>query len=477
MSSQNIVSKPKLNLTERGLPPKVINSSRKVNKADNYLFGQFSKTNNLLKTKPRNIFDYQIPTGYKKTGDKSASNKPLIFDHSNPKILHTTRQRANKTSDQSLRRKKLGEEEIGNMTIRELGKLDPERALEELTIKYKKLKVENQQMTSVIDLKDIAMKDLESEIKSLKSTLSKQLLQPNGKPYTETGLKQLQLDSQMNKHSLERISYLEKVLKTKEQELVSFKLLESENQELKGKLKSFDTLKIENEKLQMEVTKLKTQTLIFKRKIQKLSMKQPTESNSKQELGLTQNPSFNPANPVLGETQSNIQNMSSNKMEIDRICSQITSLISKVKTSSLETQGHPSKQNSRTSVSKEGIIKVLREIKLKTMMLTKTSSIESQEPLKNSQADVTESEKVSKLLNEIKSLQKEVQSIGIYERQLNEKNLQLKSIKKQHDELELALQTKNKEITFLERSLKQANQLLGVKNMDAETKINSDLEF
>ena len=40
----------------------------------------------------------------------------------------------------------ISEKQIGSMTIRELGKLDPNRALEELTIKYTRLKEHNEEL-------------------------------------------------------------------------------------------------------------------------------------------------------------------------------------------------------------------------------------------------------------------------------------------------------------------------------------------
>ena len=47
------------------------------------------------------------------------------------------------------------------MTIRELGKLDPARALEELTLKYSKLKEHNQQLQQALSYNNRIMEGLE----------------------------------------------------------------------------------------------------------------------------------------------------------------------------------------------------------------------------------------------------------------------------------------------------------------------------
>jgi len=43
--------------------------------------------------------------------------------------------------------------------------------------------------------------------------------------------------------------------------------LANENERLEQKIKSFDLIKASNEKLKLELTKLKTETLLFKRKM------------------------------------------------------------------------------------------------------------------------------------------------------------------------------------------------------------------
>ena len=50
------------------------------------------------------------------------------------------------------------------MTIRELGKLDPNRALEELTIKYSKLKEHNQELQQALSYNNNIMQELEKKI-------------------------------------------------------------------------------------------------------------------------------------------------------------------------------------------------------------------------------------------------------------------------------------------------------------------------
>ena len=137
------VSKPQ-EFTSKGqkLPKNTKNGLSKT-KSDAYLFGKFSKTatntahlaDGTAKPRPRKIdFGYQIPSGYKKIKEQlDKNNKPLLMDESSkPKIMR-----------KPFSRRKMSEDEIGSMTIRELSKLDPKRALSELTVKYRRLKEVN----------------------------------------------------------------------------------------------------------------------------------------------------------------------------------------------------------------------------------------------------------------------------------------------------------------------------------------------
>ena len=50
------------------------------------------------------------------------------------------------------------------MTIRQLGELDPQRALEELTLKYSKLKEHNEQLQQALSYNNRIMQEMENKM-------------------------------------------------------------------------------------------------------------------------------------------------------------------------------------------------------------------------------------------------------------------------------------------------------------------------
>lgn len=89
-------------------------------------------------------------------------------------------------------------------------------------------------------------------------------------------------------------------------------------------------------------------------------------------------------------------------------------------------------------------------------MLTKTSSGELKEQaLAHSEIDSpAQNSTISALKQEILKLKQEATNIGIYEMKLNEKNIELKSYKNKNFGFEREIEAQNKEIMYLERSLK-----------------------
>jgi hypothetical protein len=141
----------------------------------------------------------------------------------------------------------------------------------------------------------------------------------------------------MKKHSLDRIIELEKSLEIAKTENLENENLRSENFKLAEKVKNFEELKSKNDMLQTEVTKLKTRVLLSNHKLQKIS------ENSKNSQILTSSNSslrrqtslqnIEKESKFVSQSYQNLSNTGSNKMEIDRICTKISSLILAVKKS------------------------------------------------------------------------------------------------------------------------------------------------
>lgn len=147
----------------------------------------------------------------------------------------------------------------------------------------------------------------------------------------------------MKKHSVDRIIELESTVEELKSENLAMENFGYENDEMAEKLKTFDQLTMENEKLAMEVTKLKTKTLIFKRQIQKLSNSAPQENpkiskSLRHSLSLKTSP-VEANKPFFGQSSNNLP--ASNKMEVDRICNKISGLIKSVKLSQIPSSKTP----------------------------------------------------------------------------------------------------------------------------------------
>ena len=80
------------------------------------------------------------------------------------------------------------DEEIRSMTVKQLSAIDPMRALRELRIKYKRVKKDNEEFRTILQLKNIMIQDLEVELANIKT---KSLKDKDGGLMTQEGLNKL----------------------------------------------------------------------------------------------------------------------------------------------------------------------------------------------------------------------------------------------------------------------------------------------
>ena len=462
-------------------PLNLLKSNKAQDKSKAYLFGQFSTRDNqkegipLLKFKPQDIdFGYQKNQDRKSPQQMSQKSERIILEKSDKR-----------SSPNMFNKKRLSEDEIGSMTVRELSKLDPKRALEELLIKYKRVKDENGEIQSIIRIKNITIHEMEAQLKNSNQQI---ILNEKGVPYTKDMISKLKNDSKLNQHYIEKYENLENFVRRLEEENRELINSSLQNEEFKTKLIKLEYVQEENQCLTMEVTKLRAKTMLLKRQLQKLSSPNSVSpagnavqkyalSNSLKQI-INQKPQKNESSLQM-ITNHNFGNTFYSQQpntleELDFVSSKLESLLELVLSTSVSV-----KDTSSKSFSKEKLINGLKELKLKTQMLSKKimSGTDQSKSVIDSEIGLETSPEIEELTKEITRLKLENQSIVIYENKLNQKNLELKKLKSENKKYAQSLESQNKEMLYMQRSLKQANSLLGVKIGDGETKVSGDLGF